>query len=117
MWEGARLGGWNRMRAYDSNRFSDKAAIYGAVEYRLIPIINPMRDQKWNPIAIDWFQTVLFVEAGRVAPKYDIGTLFSDLNYDVGFSLRALAANVPVRFEMAFGDEGSAMWFMLNQPF
>ena len=117
MWEGARLGGWNRMRAYDSNRFNDKAAIYGAVEYRLIPMINPMKDKKWNPIAIDWFQTVLFVEAGRVAPKYDIGTLFSDLHYDVGFSLRALAANVPVRFEMAFGDEGSAMWVMLNQPF
>ncbi|MEH6453666.1 MAG: BamA/TamA family outer membrane protein [Psychromonas sp.] len=117
MWEGARLGGWSRMRAYDSNRFNDKAAIYGAVEYRLIPILNPMRDQKWNPIAIDWFQTVLFVEAGRVAPEYNLGTLFSDVKYDVGFSLRALAANVPVRFEMAFGDEGSAMWVMLNQPF
>jgi len=117
MWEGARLGGWSRMRAYDTNRFSDKAAVYGAAEYRLIPIINPMRDQKWNPIPIDWFQTVLFVEAGRVADKYELSTLFSDLNYDVGFSLRALAANVPVRFEMAFGDEGTAMWVMLNQPF
>ncbi len=117
MWEGARLGGWNRMRAYDSNRFSDKAAIYFAAEYRIIPSLNPMRDQKWNPIPIDWFQTVLFAEAGRVAPEYDVGTLLSDMKYDVGFSVRALAAKMPIRFEMAFGDEGSTMWVMIQQPF
>jgi len=116
MWEGARLGGWNRMRAYDSNRFSDKAAFYVATEYRIIPQLNPMRDQKWNPIAIDWFQAVLFAEAGRVHGSYN-QTLLHDLKYDVGFSLRALAAKVPVRFEMAFGEEGSSMWVMIKQPF
>jgi len=116
MWEGARLGGWDRMRAYDSNRFNDKAALYGAVEYRLIPNLNPMRDQEWSPIPIDWFQGVLFAEAGRVAPQYDL-ELLHDMKYDVGFSLRALAATVPVRFEMAFGSEGSTMWVMMKQPF
>lgn len=116
MWEGARLGGWDRMRAYDSNRFSDKAAIYGTVEYRIIPQLNPMQGQEWSPIPIDWFQGVLFAEAGRVAPQYDL-ELFKDLKYDVGFSIRALAATVPVRFEMAFGSEGSTMWFMIKQPF
>ena len=116
MWEGARLGGFDRMRAYDSSRFSDKAAIYGAVEYRVIPQLNPMRDQEWSPIPIMWFQGVLFAEAGRVAPQYDL-ELFEDLKYDVGFSIRALAATVPVRFEMAFGSEGSTMWVMLKQPF
>ena len=117
MWEGARLGGWTRMRAYDSNRFNDKAALYGALEYRIIPRINPLADLAWNPIPIDWFQFVLFAEAGRVAEKYDVSLLLSDMKYDVGFSVRALAAKVPVRFEMAFGEEGSAMWFMLQQPF
>ncbi|MDF1883344.1 BamA/TamA family outer membrane protein [Sulfurimonas sp. SAG-AH-194-C21] len=117
MWEGARLGGYNRMRAYDMNRFSDKAAIYGALEYRLIPELNPMHNQDWNPIPIEWFQTVLFAEAGRVAPEYNLVTLTKDLKYDIGFSIRALAANIPVRFEMAFGDEGSSMWVMVKQPF
>ena len=117
MWEGARLGGWNRMRAYDSNRFNDKAAIYGAAEYRVIPILNPLADQEWNPIAIDWFQVVLFAEIGRVAGKYDVRELFTDMKYDAGFSFRALAAKLPVRFDMAFGEEGSSMWFMINQPF
>jgi len=116
MWEGARLGGWDRMRAYDSNRFNDKAAIYGAIEYRMIPNFNPMHGQEWSPIPIDWFQGVLFAEAGRVAPQYNLD-LFKDLKYDVGFSLRALAATVPVRFEMAFGSEGSTMWVMIKQPF
>ena len=116
MWEGARLGGFDRMRAYDSNRFNDKAALYFGAEYRIIPDFNPMRDQKWSPIPIDWFQAVIFAEAGRVAPKYN-ATLLKDMKYDVGFSLRALAAKVPVRFEMAFGKEGSTMWVMIKQPF
>ncbi len=62
MWEGARLGGFTRMRAYDMNRFSDKAAVYATAEYRLIPELNPMHDQKWSPVPIDWFQMVLFDE-------------------------------------------------------
>ncbi|HIP76630.1 MAG TPA: hypothetical protein EYH12_05840 [Psychromonas hadalis] len=76
-----------------------------------------MANQKWNPIPIDWFQLLLFAEAGRVAPEYNLGDLFSDMKYDVGFSLRALAAKVPVRFEVAFGEEGSNMWFMIKQPY
>ena len=116
MWEGARLGGYDRMRAYDSNRFHDKAAIYGAIEYRMIPNFNPMSDQQWSPIPISWFQGVVFAEAGRVAPDYNLD-LFNDMKYDAGFSIRALAASLPVRFDMAWGTEGSTMWVMLKQPF
>lgn len=117
MWEGARLGGWNRMRAYDSNRFSDKAAFYASAEYRVIPRYNPLKGMTWLPINIDWFQGVFFLEAGRVAPKYQLDTLLSDMKYDVGFSLRSLAATVPVRLEVATGEEGTNMWVMLKQPF
>ena len=117
MWEGARLGGFMRMRAYDMNRFSDKAALYFGAEYRVIPDFNPIRGRKWNPIPIDWFQTVLFAEAGRVAPKYDISELMSDMKYDVGVSLRALTAKVPMRLEIAYGEEGVNMWVMIKQPF
>ena len=116
MWEGAHLGGWDRMRAYDNNRYNDKAALYGAAEYRFIPRLNPMADQAWNPIPIDWFQIVLFAEIGRVADTFS-AELLQDMKYDVGFSIRALAAKTPVRFEAAWGEEGSAIWFMLNQPF
>ena len=116
VWEGGRLGGFDRLRAYDSNRFHDKAAIYGALEYRVIPNLNPMQGQKWSPIPIDWFQGVLFGEVGRVAPEYN-AELLKDVKYDAGFSIRALAATVPVRFDMAWGTEGATMWVMLKQPF
>ena len=116
-WEGARLGGWNRLRAYDSNRFNDKAAIYYGAEYRVIPEFNPMKDEKWFPFPIDWFEFVAFAEAGRVAPNYQSEMFYKDLKSDVGFSIRALAAKVPVRFDMATGSEGSTMWVMIQQPF
>ncbi|MEL0630673.1 BamA/TamA family outer membrane protein [Psychromonas aquatilis] len=116
MWEGASLGGWDRMRAYDSNRFNDKAALYGAAEYRFIPKLNPMADQQWNPFPIDWFQFVFFAEVGRVSDRYNL-SFFKGTKYDVGFSVRALAAKTPVRFDIAWGEEGSSMWVMLNQPF
>ncbi|MEA3523627.1 MAG: hypothetical protein U9R50_11735 [Campylobacterota bacterium] len=43
--------------------------------------------------------------------------MLSDMKYDAGFSIRALAAKLPVRFDMAFGEEGSSMWVMIQQPF
>jgi hypothetical protein len=57
----------------------------------------------------------LFVEAGRVAEKHDVGLLLSDMKYDVGFSIRALVSKVSVRFEMAFGEERSAMCLCYNK--
>ena len=118
-WEGARLGGFYRMRGYASNRFNDKAALYYGAEYRFIPNFNPLnkKENTWMPIGIDWFQGVLFAEAGRVAPEYNIGELHTDMKYDVGMSLRALAAKVPIRFEFAYGGEGSSMWMMVGQTF
>ena len=115
-WEGARLGGMFRMRAYDTNRFSDKAAIYGTAEYRAILDWNPFRKNEYIPVAIDWLQLVGFVEAGRVNDTYN-GDLFQDMKFDAGVSLRAMAAQVPVRIDVAYGDEGVNFWVMVFQPF
>lgn len=116
-WEGARLGGWERLRGYPSNRYNDKAAVYYGAEYRFIPDFNPLRGKKWMPFAIDWFEGVVFAETGRVAPRYDPATLHSHMKFDVGFSLRALAAKVPLRFDIASGSEGINMWVMVGQTF
>ena len=115
-WEGARLGGLFRMRAYDNNRFSDKAALYATAEYRAILDWNPFKKNKYMPVAIDWFQVVLFAEAGRVNDSYNTD-LFTDMKYDAGISLRAMAAEVPVRIDVAYGDEGTNFWVMVYQPF
>ena len=115
-WEGARIGGMFRMRGYNTNRFSDKAVIYGTVEYRAILNWNPFRKNDYLPVTIDWLQVVGFVEAGRVHNRYNFD-LLSDLKYDAGISLRAMAAQVPVRLDIAVSDEGVNFWVMVFQPF
>lgn len=41
---GAKLGGFYRMRGFDSRRFHDKAGIYYSVEYRMIPQWQPLKE-------------------------------------------------------------------------
>jgi len=115
-WEGASLGGLNRMRGYDNNRFSDKAGFYATAEYRAILNWNPLRKNEYIPVAVDWFQVVAFAEVGRVHDTYNFD-LLSDMKYDVGISLRAMAAQIPVRVDIAYGDEGTNFWVMVYQPF
>jgi len=115
-WEGARLGGYNRMRGYDNNRFSDKASFYATAEYRAVLDWNPFRNNEYIPVAVDWFQVVAFVEAGRVNDEYNFD-LLTDMKYDAGISLRAMAAQIPVRVDIAYGDEGANFWVMVYQPF
>lgn len=116
MWEGARLGGFNRMRGYDQNRFSDKAAFYAAVEYRAIIDYNPLKNSSFIPFDVDWFQVVAFAEAGRVHDQYTLD-LLSDMKYDAGISLRAMVEELPIRLDVARGEEGTYMWLMVQQPF
>ncbi|MPW35592.1 BamA/TamA family outer membrane protein [Vibrio sp. B1Z05] len=116
--EGASLGGLYRMRGFDSNRFHDKASLYATAEYRYTLRHNPIKDVSWLKfLNIDWFQLVAFAEAGQVAPSYDLGELTSDMKLDGGFAVRALAAGLIVRLDYAMSEEGSYMWFMVNQPF
>ncbi len=116
--EGASLGGFYRMRGYDQNRFHDKAAIYGAVEYRYTLKYNPIENIKWLKfMKLDWFQLVGYVEAGRVGAHYTTDALLKDVKTDVGFSLRALTAGVVVRADIATSDEGVSVWVMVDHPF
>lgn len=115
-WEGARLGGFTRMRGYDNNRFSDKAAFYTSAEYRAILDYNPFKKNTLLPISIDWFQLVAFIEAGRVNAHYNVD-LLKDLKYDVGLSLRTMVAKIPIRFDIAYGNEGTNLWVMIQHPF
>jgi hypothetical protein len=39
------------------------------------------------------------------------------MKFDAGISLRAMAAQVPVRVDLAYGDEGANFWVMVFQPF
>lgn len=119
-WEGPSLGGYYRMRGYESYRFSDKAAVYATAEYRMTLDWNPFKKygllKEWTPVTIDWLQLVGFVEAGRVNEAYD-SDLLCDLKYDAGLSLRFFSQEMPIRLDVAYGDEGTNLWFMVNHPF
>ena len=119
-WEGAKLGGFWRMRGFTNNRFSDKAAIYASAEYRAILDWNPFKTEKflkkYSPVEIDWFQVVPFVEIGRVNDEYSFD-LLTDLKYDAGIGIRAMAAEMPIRLDVGVSDEGVNMWVMFRQPF
>ena len=115
-WEGARLGGYNRMRGYANNLFSDKSSAYASVEYRAVLDWNPFRKNDYIPVAIDWLQVVAFAEAGKVDDEYGFN-LLNDMKFDAGISFRALAAKVPVRLDIAYGDQGVNAWVMVYQPF
>jgi outer membrane protein assembly factor BamA len=116
MWEGARLGGINRMRGYDQNRFSDKAVFYATAEYRAIIDYNPLKDSSFMPLDVEWIQVVPFVEMGRVHDEYNLD-LINDMKYDVGISLRTMISELVLRLDVAHGEEGTYIWLMESHPF
>ena len=117
-YEGAKLGGIDRMRGYPQDRFHDRSVIYTAAEYRYTPHYNPIKDIKWlDFLQMDWWQMSVFVEGGRVANEYTFSNLTSHWKADVGFGLRAMVAGGVLRFDMGFSDEGSAGWLMAGYPF
>jgi hypothetical protein len=116
---GSTLGGVWRMRAYPSQRFNDKAAIYYAAEWRMIPWWNPF--DRWpllqKHLEIAWWQWVPFVEVGRVAPSWNLDELHSDMKWDAGFGIRAMAKGIVVRVGTAVSEEGFGVQMMVSQPF
>lgn len=116
-YEGATLGGRDRLRGFDEGRFHDRAALYGSVEFRVIPRFNPFEKiALFKKADIAWMQWVLFAEAGRVADEYT-PELLSHLKGDVGFGMRLLANDTLVRFDVAASSEGYSLWVGLGQPF
>jgi len=116
---GANLGGLWRMRGFPSQRFSDESAIYYCAELRLIPEWNPFDAWPWfqKIVGVDWLQIVPFVEAGRVAPSYDLVNLHSSLRWDGGLGLRLLAKGFIIRADAAVSDEDFGIQMMISQPF
>ena len=115
---GASLGGFYRLRAYPTYRFSDKAAVFYAAEYRMIPRANPLGELKWLKfLDIDWWQFVPFVELGRVAPSWNFKELHTDMKWDVGMGFRFMAERAVFRIDTAFTDGAWSTWAMVGHPF
>ena len=117
---GANLGGRFRLRGFPEARFSDRAALLYTGEYRIIP--------KWTPLAnwgllkslgvkLDWMQVVVFGEAGRVAPDWDLDTFHQKMKTDAGMGLRFMANQMIVRIDGAYSTEGLQCQMYINHAF
>ncbi len=115
---GSTLGGLFRQRGFLVNRFSDRSAINYALEYRHTTNRSLLaRFGMLDRFGIDFTQLVGFVEAGRVAPEFDLGELHEDLKYTVGVGFRASAQGLLVRVDLGASDEGAQVQMFVNQPF
>jgi len=117
-YDGAVLGGINRMRAYQDARFQDKAAIFYSLEYRFVPQWQPeMTINSLKFADIQYIQWVLFAETGQVSPHWSISDLHDDLHVDGGIGLRGMFHKAVCRLDFAFGEEGMRVVAMYGQPF
>ncbi len=115
---GATLGGYDRLKAYPFYRFNDRASIYYNAELRLIPTWNPFpKIPLINLLRVDWWQPVLFFEAGRVAENWNVGELHSDMKWNAGLGLRFMVEKAVVRVDTAAAPDSWGLWAMVGQSF
>ncbi len=115
---GSTLGGLERQRGFEAQRFSDKAAINYQLEYRHIPVGNPLDGiALLEPLQIRWIQYVGFVELGRVADTWRPDTLHREMKASYGVGARAFSLGLVVRADLAFSAEGYQVQMFLGQTF
>jgi hypothetical protein len=68
-------------------------------------------------LEIDWWQLVPFVEVGRVAEKWSVSELHTDMKWDVGLGVRVMLKRLIGRIDIAVGDEGAGVQMMVGHPF
>ncbi len=116
---GVSLGGWDKLRGYNTDRFYGRSAVSYSLEFRAIPHWQPLEDLPIiGPLYdIPWWQWTLFVDAGRVADDFDLGELHSDMKFSVGGGIRFKVEGVTVRTEIASSKEDNQLRIFINQPF
>lgn len=115
---GSTLGGLFRQRGYYTNRFNDRSAINYTVEYRHTTSRSLLAGIRLlDRFGVDFTQLVGFVEAGRVAPEFDLGELHEDMKYSYGVGFRASAQSLVVRMDLGASDEGMQVQMFVSQPF
>jgi len=117
---GANLGGRYRFRGFPEARFNDASALLYSMEYRIIPKWNPFKDwgllKKIN-VNIDWIQFVAFMETGRVASKWDLKTLHSNMKHDYGLGFRLLANQMVIRVDAGISNEEPQIQMFIGHAF
>lgn len=112
------LGGQQRLRGYDNDRFSDRSALFYGVEYRTVPKWQPQTTMPYiNRYDFPWWQFALFAEMGKVESRFDLGDLHKDMEWSAGFGVRVFIEGIVARADIGFSDEDNILRFTVNQAF
>jgi hypothetical protein len=115
---GSTLGGLFRQRGFYTNRFNDRSAVNYTMEYRHTTAESLLaRFSFLDRFGVDFTQLIGFVEAGRVAPEFDLGELHEDLKLTYGAGIRASAQSLVVRMDLGASDEGMQVQMFVSHPF
>jgi len=119
IYQRAGLGGLDRMRAYTTQRFNDKSALYYSAEYRITPQNNIFSDLGFldSLVKVRWVQLVVFAEVGQVNDSFNFTDLHRDMKWDTGFGIRGLVNGIIVRMDAAYSDEGGALSVFFGHTF
>jgi hypothetical protein len=93
------------MRGYYIGRYRDKRALAAQVEYRFLPFVKGSR---WGG--------AVFASLGTVSPDWEVKRLL----WTVGAGPRILLfpqKDIFTRFDVAFTEEGSGMYFYVGEAF
>ncbi len=66
---------------------------------------------------VDWIQYIGFVELGRVAPGWDLGTLHKDMKWSAGLGIRVMANHIVIRADIAGSAEDVQSQMFIGHPF
>lgn len=115
---GVSLGGFDRLRGYDSKQFTGRSAVNYALEYRVTPRWQPLQNLPvFNLYDVPWWQWALLIEAGNVSDKFTLDSLHEDMKTSYGASVRFEVESIVIRADFVTGGDESQFWVMVNQPF
>lgn len=109
------LGGSATLRSYVENRFTDRAAAHGSIEYRIGLV--PRGYAFTETIRIERIGMALFYDGGTVAPGIeDLGDGRYHDSYGFGFRI-AFSREAIFRVDFGYGDEGSNFTLAFGNSF
>ncbi|WP_285164068.1 BamA/TamA family outer membrane protein [Shewanella goraebulensis] len=115
---GVSLGGFDRLRGYDSKQFTGRSAVNYALEYRVTPRWQPLQNLPvFNLYDVPWWQWALLLEAGNVSDEFSMSALHQDMKTSYGASVRFEVEDIVIRGDFVTGGDESQFWVMVNQPF
>ena len=94
--------------------------MYYSEEYRHIPDWNPLLDIEWlnrRNARVQWIQYAAGLEVGRVADRFDIEELHTDMKVTGLLGLRAMVNTLVVRTDIGISAEGAGVQMTIDQPF